>query len=72
MSDSEESVEQRLQSLREDWETITRIKGGLGRRVASVKRDGVSWRRIHAETTIPMTDARRWAKPHLSDEAGAA
>ena len=72
MSDSEESVEQRLQSLRQDWETITRLRGGLGRRIASVKRDGISWRRINSETEIPMTDARRWAAPHLSDEAGAA
>lgn len=74
MSDAEESVEQRLQSLRRDWETVTRIRGGLGSRLASVKRDGISWRRIAAETDIPMTDVRRWSKPHLADDetAGAA
>lgn len=74
MTDAEETVEQRLQSLRRDWRTYTALKQGFGPRVASVKRDGASWRRIAAETEMPMTDARRWAGPHLADDetAGAA
>lgn len=68
----EETMGQKLTSLREDYETFSSLKQGFGPRIASVKRDGASWRQIATVTAIPMTDARRWAAPHLPDEAGAA
>lgn len=67
----EETVEQLLRSIRDDWEASQSIRRELGPRLARVKRLGVSWRRISEETAIPMTMVRRYAEPYLDGTAGA-
>ncbi|MGQ0774447.1 MAG: hypothetical protein ACT4NY_08535 [Pseudonocardiales bacterium] len=67
MTGQEVTVEQLLRSIRDDWALAQTIRRKVGARLAHVKRRGVPWRRIAAETAIPMTMVRRYATPHLAD-----
>lgn len=63
MTSQEESVEQHLAAIAAAWRSMQR----LGERIAAVKRAGLSWRAIASRTGVPVTTARRWAKPHLEE-----